>query len=289
MKPLWLFLDSPYLCWRAFYTTGHLSYKDVPTGIVFGYLRTILDLQDCFTTIRLVHCFDKGKSKRIELYPGYKGSRKTKKKDLPKDQIMALRSVKNQIIRLRKEYLPEIGAKNICSQMGYEADDVIASLCQSLPEEHEAIIVSADQDLFQLLSNNVCMYNPREKKITTRELFIKEWGIKPDQWVMVKALAGCGSDEIKGIKGVGEKIAAKYLTKELKESSKIYSKILEEFSITETNLPLVKLPFPGIKKFILVEDKLDRAGWEGLAERLGLKSLGVLKRLLPFNTNCGGN
>lgn len=287
IKPTWLFLDSNYLCWRAFHTTGGLSYRSTPTGIVFGYLRTMLDLQDVFTTTRLVHCFDKGPPKRLEMYPTYKESRKGKKakKELTDEEKSTLRSVRNQIIRLRKEYLPEIGCQNICSQYGFEADDVIASLCQELPQGHEAVVISADHDLYQLLSPTVRIYDPKTKKTVSQESFTSEYGIKPSDWIMVKALAGCHSDDIKGIKGVGEKTAVKHIKKELKQSSKVYSKILEGYSAVEKNLPLVTLPFPGTKKFILVEDKIDRAGWEGLSERLGLKSLGVLRRLLPFNTN----
>ncbi|RJQ26094.1 hypothetical protein C4577_04130, partial [Candidatus Parcubacteria bacterium] len=280
----WLFLDSPYLCWRAYHTTGHLSYNSIPTGIVFGYLKTLLDLQDNFVTTKLVHCFDKGPSKRIELYPEYKGNRKHKSNDLSEDEIMKLKAVKNQIIKLRKEYLPEIGAKNVFSQYGFEADDVIASLCNGLPEGHEAVIVSEDHDLYQLLNSKIRIYSPRSKKIISEESFKREWGINPSEWVMVKALAGCSSDHIKGIKGVGEKTAVKHLRNELKQSSKVYSKILTEYSITERNLPLVRLPFPGTKDFVLVEDRLSQSGWESLSDRLGLKSLGSLRRLLPFNT-----
>lgn len=285
MRNLWLFFDSNYLCWRAFHSTGELSYKSIPTGILFGYLKALIDIQGLFTTTKVAHCFDRGQSKRKEIYPEYKGTRARNRDDLTEEQKTAFRSVRNQIIRLRKEHLPEIGCKNIFSYSGYEADDIIATLCQTLPEGHEGVIISSDQDLFQLLSPRIRMYSPKTKQIITENSFRQEWGIEPKQWVMVKALAGCSSDNVKGIKGVGEKTAVKHLRKELKTSSKTYSKILDEYSTAEKNLPLVTLPFPGCKQFILVEDTIDKIGWEALTDRFGLKSIRSLRAILPFNIN----
>ncbi len=284
MKPTWLLFDSNYLCWRAYHSTGQLSFGMIKTGIVFGYLKTFIDLQGTFLTSKVVHCFDSGVSLRKEICPGYKKSRKGGDNSTDEEKEL-LGEVRKQIKLLRREYLPEIGSKNVFFQPGYEGDDVIASVCQSLPEGSEAVIVSADEDLFQLLSPTVSHFNPTTKKMITDELFKKEWGINPSDWIMVKALAGCGSDEVIGIKGVGEKTAAKHIRGELKANSKVYGAIAKQLDVVQKNLPLVSLPFPGIQQFILQDDKIDKPGWESLTERLGMKSIKNLRSILPFNTN----
>ena len=97
----------------------------------------------------------------------------------------------------------------------------------------------------------------------------------------MKALAGCSTDSVPGIKGVGEKTAIKYLKNELKESSKIYQRIIskEGWNIYKRNIELVKLPFTGTKIFKLKTDKLSATGWKEVVEQLGMKSI---RERMPF-------
>lgn len=281
MKNTWLILDSPYLCWRSYHTTGHLTYKEIPTGIVYGYLRSLLDLQNLFMTENVVHCFDRGRSIRKEMYPEYKSNRFKDSEDEATKLLMF--EAKTQINQLRKEYLPELGVKNVISNRGYEADDMIASVCKNLPDGDKGIIISSDHDLYQLLDERVSMYDPRQKLTVTPKSFTEEWGILPSQWPVIKAMAGCHSDNIKGIKGIGGKTACKFIQGNLKESSKKYKSIIEGEEIWKTNLPLVKLPLDGTEVVSLVEnDKMSRVGWEKLTKRLGMNSIGNLHRNLPF-------
>jgi hypothetical protein len=156
-------------------------------------------------TKQIAFCFDHGKPKRARLYPAYKANRKPESIE-DKEH----RSERNrQINLLRNEYLPAIGFKNVFWQEGYEADDLIASIVRSNARLTDIAILSSDKDLYQLLSPRVFMWN-RGKK-TTLQSFYQEWGIKPDRWAEVKAMAGCTSDNIEGIDGVGEKTAIKFL------------------------------------------------------------------------------
>lgn len=267
----WLLLDMSYLAYRAFFTTGHLSYNEVKTGVIYGLMRDISNFQADFRTSHFAFCFDVGKSKRIEIDPQYKANRH---KERPEEEIEALQELRSQLKRMRKEYLTEIGYKNIFWQVGYEADDIIASIVRhSLPAVDEAIIISGDQDLYQLLQPNVTIWHPSRRQTITLQSFRKEYKISPTEWKTVKALSGCSSDNIKGIHGVGEKTAIKYIRNELPKNSKSLKIILENADVKERNLQLVELPYAGTKKFNLVDDAQDTAGWERITQRFGMKSL----------------
>ena len=75
---------------------------------------------------------------------------------------------RQQVAKLRKEYLPAIGFRNILHQQFFEADDVIASVCQYSLKGSQGIIVSSDHDMFQLLAlPNVIMWSPKLNKAVT--------------------------------------------------------------------------------------------------------------------------
>jgi len=254
----WLFLDVNYLAHRAFYSTGHLTYKEIKTGVIYGVLRDILNLQELHCTNRVAFCFDSKASKRKALYPAYKGTRATKYKEMEKDEKRTWDEFREQIQLMRREYLPSLGYQNVFCQKGYEADDLIASLCLNLEPEAHAIIVSADSDLLQCLTDRVSMWNPVKSQMMTSGAFRKKYGVDPIQWSQVKAIAGCKSDDIKGIHGVGDKTACGWLRGKVKAGSKTYQKISDGLAVHNQNIGLTRLPFPGTKPMTLVRDKLDR-------------------------------
>ena len=182
---------------------------------------------------------------------------------------------------LRRKYLKTIGYRNIFCQKGYEGDDLIASVCLNLKQKDEAIIISADQDLYQLLRFNISFYNPTKGKILTLQGFKKKYGIIPDQWHLVKAIAGCSTDEVPGVKGVGELTAIKLLKDDLKKTLKVFETIKKFCWSKKTrvkkfmrNINLVLLPLEGTKVFKLKEDKISKQGWEKVYRKLGMMSLG---------------
>ncbi len=273
-----LVLDVPYLAHRAYHTVGHLSHNGEGTGVIYGVLQAVDSLTDLFATDRLVFAFDFGGSKRKIIYPEYKANRY--KKDLTEDEQEAIRSLRNQITQLRKEFLPAMGYQNVFSQDGYEADDVIASVASEVGEMGEAIIVSSDQDMWQLLRRSVSCYNPQTQKMTTVKSFVGKWGISPTMWDCVKALAGDPSDNIKGIDGVGLKTAAKWYAGTLKQGSKAYERINEGIGVHSQNIELIRLPFPGVEKFSLRKDIITEEKRTEVLERLGFgkRVKGVIKR-----------
>ncbi len=270
MSNTWLILDSDYLCHRARYALGGLSWDGEPTAIIFGFLRDVINLSNRFQTHNIVFTFDFGKSIRTQSYPEYKSNRKERSEE----EIELSFAMKDQIRSLRDEYLPQLGFRNILYQKHFEADDIIASVCHNLPRrKDEAIIVSSDHDLFQLLSSRVSMFNPKTKELLTLPAFVKDWKLQPSEWINIKAMAGCTSDCIKGIVGVGEKSAAKFLRRELRETSKLYQKIASGSKVWQRNVPLVKLPFPGTEIFPLVEDEVSSAEWDKLCDQFGMNTL----------------
>ena len=277
MNKTYLILDCNYLCHRAKHVFGELSYKGSVTGVVYGFFKDILYFQDYFQTKHIIFCWDYGKGIRKQLSTEYKANRI---KEYTEEEIEFEKAFRKQVKKVREEYLSEMGYSNIFYQKGYESDDIIASVCKNLPEGDEAIIVSADHDLYQLLSNKVSIFHPQKNELLTLEKFKSEYKIKPKRWAWVKAISGCSSDNITGIKGVGEKTAIKYLLGELKETTKTYKAIEEQKEeLWKKNGKLTKLPLEGTKVFEIKEDKVSKEAWRKIASKLGMRSI---KDKTPF-------
>ena len=267
-------LDMNYLAWRAFYSTGTLSHGGQSTGVIFGVLRDLLEFKDTHNTKNFVFCFDYGKLLRERDYPEYKAPRRQKEKELDPEKLEAIIHLRQQLKLLRTEVLHDLGFKNVCYAKGYEADDIIASVClSSIPIQDEVIIIGSDHDLYQLLSPRVMLWNPTTKKAVTEDSFSKEYGITPTQFIDVKAIAGCSGDNVIGIKGIGEKTAAKFLAGKLKATSATFDKIIQGNKVWRQNKCLVRLPYPGCPVFELEESWIKKQAWKEICDRLGMKSL----------------
>jgi DNA polymerase-1 len=293
MPDTYLLIDVSGLVHRNFHAMGDLSYEGVKTGAVFGFFRDVLDLQETFQTNHLVFCFDVGPSKRRELLPGYKAGRKQRRDEQTEEEREAFGELYRQMDRIRMKYLPYIGYRNLLWKEGYEADDVIASVCLSLAklswmdkEENRdrVVVVSSDSDMLQLVDRkNTVVWNPRTKRPVDEKAFIERYGIKPFFWSRVKAIGGCVSDDIPGVPGVGEKTAIKYLRGELKTESKAFQSIQEHVKEIELYHRLTRLPFEGTGTFPLQPDVVTPRRWERALDKLGIDSLrgraaGVKKR-----------
>jgi 5'-3' exonuclease len=200
-------------------------------------------LQEHETTTAL-WCFDDLHSLRKEVLPCYKAKRK--ESDEKRDPALQKRVIqcRRLITRLRDEILPDFGYTPHW-QSGLEADDMIAAACKSLHKDeryqnYRRMIVSTDGDLWQLLDPQTTMYSPSQNKYYTARGFEQEHGIPPKLWSLVKAIAGCTSDNVPGIAGVGEKSAVKYILGTL--TGKKLSDIEANWELIYFNRGLVKLP-----------------------------------------------
>lgn len=240
---LTIIVDSNYVCYISKYAYSQgMSYKGDSTEVIFGFLRSILSLAERFSTRKFIFCWDSPKSKRKEIYPQYKSDRKLNKTDTDKEQDQL---AYKQFTDLRVSILPKLGFQRNYLQDGYESDDLIASIVLNGDEKY--IVVSSDEDLYQLLIN-CSMYNPSKKQLTTKRIFESEYKVDPSMWVDIKKIAGCKSDNIDGAWMIGEKTAIKYLKGELKETTQAYKSIkdAEKKGIFERNEKLIRLPLEGI-------------------------------------------
>ncbi len=281
MKPPWLIVDVHNVCWRMHHTMGHLSSEDSPTGVVFGFLNELVSLRNQFGVPLgpipgFAFCFDHGIPHRKNRLATYKASRKQRYKNDPEAR-KAKQIVSRQIRQLRDEVLPSLGFTHLFWDDGFEADDLIASCCLHLPKEETAVVVSTDKDLYQVITKRITLYRhikpPQE---ITLDRFVKEWGMGPQFWPRVKALAGCSSDDIPGIKGVGEITAAKWLKHELKPNIKANKAIQspEGMKLMVSNLALTTLPYIGCSQLVLHDkDKVSSRKWNEVVKDLGMKSL----------------
>ena len=169
-----------------------------PTNAIYGTINIIKQLNKKFPDCVFIACCD---CKRSELHrsaadPTYKQNREDKHPTLVQQFEYIYESVKSMNITSIKH-------------IGYEADDVIASLCKQMSDD-EIIVATSDKDMLQLLVyDNVEIYNPKTKDYMTSEYCIDKYKVKPEQFTFYQALVGDASDNIKGIKGVGPKTAAK--------------------------------------------------------------------------------
>jgi 5'-3' exonuclease len=202
-----------------------------------------------------------GKNLRKEEYRDYKGNREDD------EQKQKLRKT---VEELKFDVLPSFGYKNIIFQEGYEADDVIASICKHNTDD-QLVIVTEDKDLYQLLRSGVTIYNPRKRGVVNQASFQADYKIRPLDWPMVKAIAGCSTDNIDGIPGIGEVKALEYVIGISKDS--VTDKVIQDIKLVKRNLRLIKLPFPGTKVFPLLKDEINHEQWNNGVTALGFKSL----------------
>jgi 5'-3' exonuclease len=273
MKPPLLVIDSHFLCYRAFHTAKELTHRGKATGVVFGFLKSISSLKDELQTDQIAFCFEGRESIRKKLFPAYK--KKRSEKERTPEETQAFEDMVSQINLLRDDYLPKIGFKNIFAYRGYESDDTMAVLAKTTDKDDEVVLVTSDADLYQMLRPNVSIYSTHKRMLLTESWFVGTYGIRPKQWAVVKAMAGCSSDEIPGIRGVGEKTAIRYLKGELNKDHQIYRTIREPSSraVVRQNRVLVELPLDGCPVPQIVDDKISRDGWREVCEDLGMSSL----------------
>lgn len=274
-----LIIDSNNLSHIAKHAMRGLSYEERDTGVIFGFLNALLQLHKRFDyDTRFLFTWDSRKSFRKEDFSEYKSRRKKDREEKSGEEKEYDESARKQMTILRKYVLPTMGFRNNYQFQGYESDDIMALLANKLDS---GILVTTDRDLYQCLGI-ADLFNPITKKLLTATQFKKEWGIDSYMWAEVLAIAGCDTDEIPGVEGVGVKTAIKYLKGELRGDSVIARRIRESSKLIARNERLVKLPYnPEWRDDIVVEfgehfelgvDEFDIDTTERLFGEYGFKS-----------------
>lgn len=267
MNKSWLMVDGNNLAWRAFHSIPRgLGFEGKPTAVTFGFLRDLASFQDRFAPDGVVIAFDSDTSLRLAQLETYKGKRKPQTPQQHHDRA----EVSRQIRQLRDRILPRLGYKNVLIQDGYEADDMVAIACKEVKGD-DVVIISNDRDLLQLVSGTVNIWNFRKR--ITLQAFHAEFNIRPAEWAEVKAMAGCLTDCIPGIEGVGEKSALDWMRETLDKGSRFYKRIEENQDVVARFLPLTSLPYPGAKCPSLHLDWPDPKEWKRVCAEFGMESL----------------
>ena len=202
-----IMIDGNNLMFRSYYATAYNgnfmnNSKGFPTNALFGFANMINKIINEETPEYIIVAFDKGKTFRHEEYEGYKDGRVETPDELKKQFPKA------------KELLTAMGIKYYEID-GYEADDIIGTFAKFCDDDKDFIgtIVSSDKDLLQLLSSDVDIKLLKQKDYIryNEKNFEEAYGIKPINVIDLKALMGDPSDNIPGVKGVGEKTALKLL------------------------------------------------------------------------------
>jgi 5'-3' exonuclease len=264
-----LILDCHYLCHRAFHSQSDLSWKGIATGVIYGFLKSIGHLKTEFQTDRIAFCFEDSKLHRKTIFPDYKMKRIQHEKVQDPVKLKARGDLCRQIDDLRIRYLPRIGFRNVLYYPGYESDDIMARI--SKETEGDIVLVTSDADMYQCLAPNVTMFSPQKGKLFTDKWFRQTYGIEPKKWAMVKAIAGCHTDGVPGIKGVGEATALQFIKGGDKKREAILSNAGRQ--IVNRNRQLVELPYLGTPVPEIREELISNEGWNEVCRELGIGSL----------------
>lgn len=272
-----IIIDSSNVAHASFHAMGELTHLDNPTGVLYGFLNKISYLSKYHKTLDFIFCFDRRPYLREEIYPEYK----VKDHKYTREEERAARKILfAQLKELRRRILKSIGFRNIFWQEGYEADDIIAAIILNRnPKDKltEYIIVSSDKDLYQLLdfSLQIKIMKSGKQGLFHYGDFIGMFGVTPDQWSEVKAIAGCYTDGVEGVKGVGEITASKYINGILKKESVACQNINSKKGqrIIKRNRKLVHLPYKGTEVPVLRPNRVTTEKWNGVCEEFGMKSL----------------
>jgi len=260
-------VDCSSLLFGNAFKMKQLKANEVKTGAIFGFLRNLLFLAQYFHCNKFLFCWDGKGSDRKKIFPEYKNKRgKSRKEDKQLEDIY--QAVLVQSRQLKNEILPQCGFNNHFAQEGKEADDLLANIVTY----HDGVLmVSNDEDMFQML--DLCdIWNNGKQRMWSERSFIKEYGITPIQWVDVKALGGCSSDDIPGIPGVAEKTAIKYLLGNLPVHHKTFTAIKNGKDIIERNYKLVRLPMDGTKYQKIIPDTLNYDAFEKMCKKYWFNS-----------------
>jgi DNA polymerase-1 len=275
--------DSDAVCWNVFHALpAGLSANDKGTAVIYGFLSKILDIQEYEKADRIVFAWDSRKSNRVKLFPDYKKKRREKKKEYTEDEIRVHQDRARQFKLLRTEILPTLGFKNIFMEEGFEGDDIIASVALKYRKENYVKIIARDADLYQLITETCVIFDIKTRVIVDEQAFYEKYSFYPDMFADVKGLSGCTTDEVPGIKGVGDATAAKFLCNNMKDTSVIYKRIKESKDTIKLTRKLVVLPFKGTPKYKLKKDKCTMSKFNRIIKEYNLNSFRSRNRKVQF-------
>ena len=217
-SPKLLLIDGNNACHRIYWSmkrqNQNLSYQGRNVNIIYGFFRQLVTLHKDFPDCYRIIVWDKGYARRLAesqkaveegiIPSAYKETRHTE------DKAEDRQNVHDQMI-LVKEGL-ELVRCTQAQSAGFEADDIINSYVNAYRKfGWQFVIVSSDKDFFQLLDDDVTIYDAMKKETRTKENFMLETGFHPLKWLEAGAITGEKGDNIHGVDGWGPITACKYV------------------------------------------------------------------------------
>jgi len=206
-----LLIDGNNLAHRVHWTHKHLTCDDMPVSLLYGFFRSLVSFKKKFPAHLCVVVWDGGYKRREAeskkavnegiIPSGYKENREEEPPPEVEDLFKQM--------PLLKEALKLVRVLQVRVD-GVEADDIINTYAQQ-NNGGETVIVTSDQDFYQLLSDSVIIFDAMKNNYWTKESFVDTYGFDPKLWVDCGALMGDSSDNIHGVPGIGEKWATKFV------------------------------------------------------------------------------
>ncbi len=207
-------IDTFGFLFRSYFALPPLKSKTgFPTGMLTGFMNFVAGIGKDFQTDYLIFALDsKGDTFRKDIYEEYKSHRPDAPEDLKAQLPVAI------------DFIEKMGFIT-ASKVGYEADDIIASLATDGRDLGLNVrIVSHDKDLYQLIGDGIFMFDPMKKKIISDEDCFKKYGVYPKQFIDYQSLLGDSADNVPGVKGIGAK-TAEALIQQYNDLDNIYANL----------------------------------------------------------------
>jgi len=272
-----ILIDGNNILFRSYYATAYTgtimrNSKGFPTNALYGFINMINKIITEEKPEYVMIAFDKGKTFRHDKYEVYKDGRRETPSEL-------------------KEQFPV--AKKLVEAMGiacyeidnYEADDIIGTFARCVDEEpfFDATIISSDKDLLQLISDEVDVKLLKQTGFVRmdRNEFINTYGVEPARMVDLKALMGDASDNIPGVKGIGEKTAINLL-KEYGTLQNLYNNIdsvkgkMKEKLLDDKENAFMSYDLATIYKEVPIDTDFEKIRYRGID---ALKYIEILEEL----------
>lgn len=207
-------IDGSAFLYRAYYALKPMYAPDgTPVNAVYGFCRILKKLLTQFHAEHVIVAWDsKGPTIRHELFAEYKAHRQAPPLDIH-DQKKIIQAI-----------IESLSIAQI-SVPGTEADDIIATIARTWPDEQaQIIIVSGDKDLTQLINEHIIMFDAFQERTIGIEQVQEKYGVTPSEMSLYLALMGDASDNIPGVAGIGPKAAQK-LTAQYHTIEELYKNI----------------------------------------------------------------
>jgi len=201
-KKLILAIDFNNVCFANYYGNKLYNSKGNNINAIKGFFFKLKMLKETFNPDYIILASDLSRERtfRRKLYKKYKAQRKPTDEDI----VFQMKYI-SQLVSL-------LGYK-ILNNETYEADDILGMIAKYGSDNNmETVIISSDRDLYQLINDNTFIMSPRNGgEVVDTAYLVEKYRLMPYQWVDLKTLQGDASDNIPGIRGIGETTALKLM------------------------------------------------------------------------------